>query len=593
MRSKLFPTRSIKGKLATLTVSSVGLALLVCCLAFAIHDGLMFRRSMVQQLSALSQVLASNSTAAMSFGESAVAGELLQSLRNRPEIESACLLDRNGQLFAFYSRSGSVEAPPLSPPLPDGVVFTDDGFLDINSAVIEDGERLGTIRLRATMDGVRRQILGNIGITVGVLAVSLAVGFLSTVPMQRSISQPILQLATTAGKISRDGDYTHRVETTTTDEIGVLYEQFNEMLDRIQAADDELHKAHDELEQRVAQRTELLWQANEQLKSEMAARERTVYKLKQTQGELMEASRKAGMADIADGVLHNIGNVLNSVNVSTSLAAEKVERLRLSGLTATVELLGQHESDLASFFQFDEKGKRLPEYLARLADNLMDEQRAIVQELRRLIKNVNHIKEIVRSQQSYASMGGVIVECSPAELMEDALQFVEGSLNRHQIEVRREFDEITGFQVDKSKLLQVLVNLIKNAKEALTAGDSDDRTITLRALQRNERIIFEVADNGMGIAPDKLTKIFSHGFTTKQGGHGFGLHASANTAAEMGGSMSVRSDGLGAGATFTIDLPLALVRNRNPVTTVVTSGLDVPTGGFSLMVAAPVADDVR
>ena len=570
MRGRLFSPRSIKNKLAVLTVSSVGLALLVCCIAFTVHGAVVLRRSMAEQYSALAEMLASNCTAALSFRQNDIARELMESLRSRPEIQSAYLLNNNGEVFAAYSRTGELHGSPLH--MSDGHLFTDDGFLEIAVVVEEAGDRLGTMRLRVAMDNVRRQILLNIGTACSVLIVSLAAGYVLGIPMRRSISRPILDLAEIASQISRDSDYSRRVVRTTDDEIGELYEQFNGLLDC------------------VSQRTRLLSSANEHLISEITARERTMKKLKETQSELMEVSRKAGMADIADSVLHNIGNVLNSINVSASQATDKIDQLRISGLTNSVALLERHRSDLASFFTMDEKGERLPGYLAKLAENLHREQQTVVQELKLLSKNVDHVKEIVRAQQSYASTGGVIDECDPVELMEDALRFFGGALPRHNIEVQSEFTDISGFQAEKAKVLQILVNLIKNAKEALTACDSIRRAITLRVCQRDGRVVFQVADNGVGIAADKLAKIFSHGFTTKRTGHGYGLHTSANAAAEMGGSLSVHSDGVGRGATFTLELPLSANRGGGAAESNSAVQPVFPAYASHPLEASPVAD---
>jgi signal transduction histidine kinase len=142
------------------------------------------------------------------------------------------------------------------------------------------------------------------------------------------------------------------------------------------------------------------------------------------------------------------------------------------------------------------------------------------------------------------------------EMVEDAMRMSFTALARHQIEVVRLFESVPPVLVDRHKVLQILINLINNAKHALDHRP-DGRRLTLRIIRHDtERVRVEVTDNGTGVPPEILNRIFSHGFTTKKTGHGFGLHSGANAAKEMGGSLSVRSDGEGTGATFVLELPL-------------------------------------
>jgi signal transduction histidine kinase len=110
--------------------------------------------------------------------------------------------------------------------------------------------------------------------------------------------------------------------------------------------------------------------------------------------------------------------------------------------------------------------------------------------------------------------------------------------------------------VEKSKVLQILINLVRNAQHACDASNRDERRVTLRLLAAADRIQVSVSDNGVGIAKENLTRIFNHGFTTKKDGHGFGLHSGALAAQEMGGSLNVASAGVGQGATFTLEFPI-------------------------------------
>jgi signal transduction histidine kinase len=169
--------------------------------------------------------------------------------------------------------------------------------------------------------------------------------------------------------------------------------------------------------------------------------------------------------------------------------------------------------------------------------------------------NVEHIKEIVAMQQNYAAFGGVKEMIDVVKLVEDSLRINEGSMSRHRVAVIREFGKVPPLNLDKHKMLQILVNLLRNAKHACDESGRADKRLTVRVANSNGRITICVMDNGIGIPPENLTRIFNHGFTTRKGGHGFGLHSGALAAREMGGSLTVHSDGLGQGAAFTLELP--------------------------------------
>jgi PAS domain S-box-containing protein len=277
--------------------------------------------------------------------------------------------------------------------------------------------------------------------------------------------------------------------------------------------------------------------------------------LEQLHRQLLETSRQAGMAEIATNVLHNIGNVLNSVNVSASLVVDSVKKSRVASLAKVAAMLREHEHDLGTFITSDAKGRQLPVYLGQLAEQLLADQKLAVHELDLLVKNIEHIKDIVTMQQSYARVSGVKEIINLRELVEDSLRMNIGALERHRVEVIREFEDLPLVNIDKHKVLQILVNLIRNAKHACQESERLDRRLTVRMTNGEGRIKISVADNGIGIPPENMTRIFNHGFTTRKDGHGFGLHSGALAAKEMGGSLAVRSDGIGKGATFTLDLP--------------------------------------
>jgi NO-binding membrane sensor protein with MHYT domain len=281
--------------------------------------------------------------------------------------------------------------------------------------------------------------------------------------------------------------------------------------------------------------------------------------LKEAQGELLTTARQAGMAEIANNVLHNVGNVLNSVNVSAGLIGDKMRDSKTQGLARAVQLMNEHAANLGDFFAHDEKGKTLPGYLNKLVVALAAEKESIAQELASLTKSIDHIKDIVATQQSYSGSTSVTEPVQINDLMEDALRMNTASMARHQITVLKDFADVPVLLLDRHLVLQILINLIGNAKHAMDAMPEGSHQITLRVGMAeptdNPRLTIRVEDDGEGIAPENMIRLFAHGFTTRKNGHGFGLHSCALAAKEMFGTVTAHSDGLGKGAAFTLDLP--------------------------------------
>ena len=291
---------------------------------------------------------------------------------------------------------------------------------------------------------------------------------------------------------------------------------------------------------------------------DITERKRTEEELEKLNKQLMDTSRRAGMAEVATGVLHNVGNVLNSVNVSAMFIAERLAKSRIAHLTNVATLLRENAADLSHFLTTDPKGKKLPDFINSLAERLNVEQAEVLREVEGLTKNIAHIKEIVTVQQTYAKVSGIIEALPATDLVEDALEMNGAAFDRHGVEVVREFADVPAVVVDRHKVLQVLINVIRNAKYAVSESGRRDKRITVRiGANGDRRVKIAVADNGIGIAQENLARIFAHGFTTKKDGHGFGLHSAALAATEMGGSLIAHSDGPGHGATFTLELPMA------------------------------------
>jgi len=278
--------------------------------------------------------------------------------------------------------------------------------------------------------------------------------------------------------------------------------------------------------------------------------------LENAQGRLVDMSRRAGMAEVASGVLHNVGNVMNSVNVGASVTRDAVKALPVEGVTRACDLLDQNAQRLAEYLRNDPTGRKLPEYLRKLGAALIDEKGSILAQIDQLAGHLEHMKKIIAAQQSYAKVNGMTEVCTLEEIAEAALQISEGVLRDSSIEVVRSYEKLPAVLVDRHALMQILVNLVSNAKHALEEANQGKRELLVAIARVDGGVRLEVRDNGVGISAENLSKIFNHGFTTRKQGHGFGLHNCANAAQLMDGSLSAYSDGPGRGASFVLRMPV-------------------------------------
>ncbi|HEY4187223.1 MAG TPA: amino acid permease [Polyangia bacterium] len=347
------------------------------------------------------------------------------------------------------------------------------------------------------------------------------------------------------------------------DEIGMLARSFNVLQSEVaraavglegareglRTARNELTKSNASLEQRVMERTRELSAAHE---------------------KLVDAARRAGMAEVAINVLHNVGNVLNSVNVSASLANQKVSKSRVGNLHKVAALLDEHAADLVGFLTEDERGKTLPAYLGELSAHLEREQREVLGELELLTGNINHIKRIVNAQQASTRTASMAELLDPKALLEEGLRLSVDSVGFRGVQIEKRYEPVPRITADKHRVLQILVNLLANADRALAASPEGERRLFVSLGHRDDqtaRVVFKIVDNGVGIPPENLLRIFEHGFTTKPaGGGGYGLHSAALAASLMGGRLAAESGGWGAGATFTLELPVRAAQQADPIT---------------------------
>ncbi len=272
---------------------------------------------------------------------------------------------------------------------------------------------------------------------------------------------------------------------------------------------------------------------------------------------LLDLSRQAGMAEVSAGVLHNVGNVLNSVGVSIASLRENLARTKAGGVGKLAAVLASDAAKEPRFLIDDARGKQIPAYLASLASALAEEESRARQELDTLQRSLTHIKSVVRGQQGLARSAQVIEQVYLHDLIEDALRLSGVDLDRRRIRLIREYDPNLRLTVDRQLLLQILVNLIRNAVQAMGAPEVRIKTLTIREQTSGEgQLRLEIADTGMGIAADHLPQLFVQGFTTKKDGNGFGLHSSALAAQALNGTLSAESEGPGRGARFRLEIPI-------------------------------------
>jgi signal transduction histidine kinase len=352
--------------------------------------------------------------------------------------------------------------------------------------------------------------------------------------LRKQIARPLRALTQATHRVAA-GDFQVALDTSREDELGTLACAFRAMADKVQQREEQLRQANEGLEQRVEERTR---------------------ELKTVHGQLIQTARQAGMAEIATNVLHNVGNVLNSVYTSSQLARDRVGDLKVEQVSKVATLLDERQADLATFLTEDARGRNVMPFLSKLGQNLVKEREEILTLLADVGRYTEHIGDIVKVQQNHARTPRMNEPVHLSALVDDALRINAAALTRHHVKEVRQLPYLPPVMTDKHKVLMILVNLISNAKYAMDDKPEAQRILTVKLeLPAPDRVRIEVQDNGVGIAEEMATRIFQYGFTTRKDGHGFGLHSSAVAAQELGGSLTLHSEGLGRGATFTLELP--------------------------------------
>src|SRR5205814_5600047 len=415
------------------------------------------------ELAVVGEITAHNCAAAVMFKDEGAAAQILTGLKTMPQIVSARLEVADQQRLAYFGGLRD-EMEIKAARLKSGFRIDGNRIL-LAQPVVPTGTREGTLYLLADLQAMTSQLLKLYGgIFALVLAASLLLAFLLSSQFLRFITDPILRLAGTARTIADHKDYSVRANRICGDEVGVLTDAFNQMLTQIQSQDSALQGAQRELQEQV-----------NALQREINEREQAQEALRISQQKLLESSRLAGMAEVATGVLHNVGNVLNSVNVSAGLVVEKLRRSKAPKLAKAAALLTSQNGDIVEYLTKDPSRQKLPGYLAKLGEFFILENAELLKEADQLGRNIEHVKEVVAMQQSYAKVSGVFENLPPHLLVEDAIAMNVSAFERHGIVLERKFSPVAAVRVDRHKVLQILINLLRNAKYALDAFKCPNR----------------------------------------------------------------------------------------------------------------------
>jgi signal transduction histidine kinase len=477
----------------------------------------------------INRMVAENAVGLVAFQDAPSSTALLATLRAKPTIRGAVIDLPSKKDFAVFG-----QIPDASTRLAEGETARYDGWILHTAAPIGD-PTAGMVHLVADLHPVLWDTLRafSVALMVGVL-LALFLSYYVGVKVRRFILNPVEHLHRVAHRVAERAGYDERATVLGQDEVGQLTATFNRMLDRLQANDAALRSSNEGLNREIENRQRL-------------------------EGQLLEASRFAGMAQVATGILHNVGNVLNSVNVSANILRDTLgHNPHFTLLQQTTALLREQESNLPVFLTENPRGRLVPPFFIKLGEEIAHIQSDLLRETNLLSENVDHIKHIVSLQQNYAHAGGVLSKLRPEEIFLDALRITQASLVRHEIKVTRDFNAVPEIVTDRHHVLQIIVNLLTNAVQAVKIRAPGSREISLTIAAAGADIEFGVQDNGVGIKAPDLQRIFQHGFTTRKDGHGFGLHSGALAARNLGGRLGAHSDGPDRGARFTLTLPVSL-----------------------------------
>ncbi|MCB1050437.1 MAG: GHKL domain-containing protein [Acidobacteria bacterium] len=306
-----------------------------------------------------------------------------------------------------------------------------------------------------------------------------------------------------------------------------------------------LHQYHlreIQLNELVRQRTQDLEEANNALT--------------QTQNSLVRAAHDAGKAEISMSVLHNVGNAINSLNVATNVLLEKVEGIVPKLAARIAQKLEEERENLEQLVQRAD-GKKMLQSLPELIKVAGERRDAVMREVSDLRSSVHHVNAIVSAQEDQISGIQLREQIELTEILDTSLKIMMPLIHKHQIQLEKRYGPPIHMTLEGNKLLQIIINLLKNACEAIVEAKPDQPKISLHAEQTEEAVILEISDNGIGYDSSIRQRMFTLGFTTKLEGHGFGLHYCALAVKDLNGQLETQSAGLYKGSTFTITLSIS------------------------------------
>lgn len=507
---------SITTRLFALTIGASAIALTLSCTFFLIDNIYTFRNEKAKQLETVADMLEYHCGNVLESGSLKGGFELLDTLRNTPSVKYAFLLDKDGNLVAEHVAQGAIvpaDAKALQKKAhlkEEQSQYVEPSRYDIFQPVVEEGQRIGTLYLRAQTGIIEHQAMMAVQVTLIVAIISLAASLLFTWLMQRAISRPILDLADTAQTISVAKDYSLRAKKTSgRNELAVLTRAFNQMLDEIQASHNRLKGTYDDLEVRIDQRTV-------QLRDEVSRHEQTREELVEAK-ELAEAANQAKSEFLAN-MSHEIRTPLTAILGFTDLLRK-----------------GAYDDD-------------------------REEQR---EQLNLIYRSSQHLLELINdildlSKVEAGSHKPEPIDCSAHEIISEVIAVQQVTARQKNLYLNYEW--VTPLpetiRTDPALFRQILLNLIGNALKFTTSGGV---TITAGMTNRSgqDLLAVRVQDTGIGIPEQKLQRIFEPfvqadtSVTRQFGGTGLGLSICRRLAKLLGGRLTVKSKP-GKGSTFTV-----------------------------------------
>ncbi len=281
--------------------------------------------------------------------------------------------------------------------------------------------------------------------------------------------------------------------------------------------------------------------------------EKNIDEMKSIQMEALENAHKAGMADVAADVLHNVGNVLNSVVTSAYCINERNAGSGIEKLIKARAVLVENKDNLKEFISSDPKGEKLLKYIMLILCDIEDDCKYIDKHSQRIKDKTQIISEIIHSQQKYTFNQNFHEVLQLENIINDSLIILTNSIKSRNVKIIKEYEKNIFVDIQKTKLINVLIHIINNALESMDEIHVNRKELRIKIFEKNNRKFCWISDSGTGIKKGNIEKIFIHGYTTKRNGHGFGLHSCANYMTEMKGSLKVKSDGEGKGSTFILE----------------------------------------